>query len=229
MQDTLKFIRRKFIVGRKRFEFLKYSVRYKMGRGNLYDLNDDVNNLRTMSRSINLLDFSKDEDFFLVDECSDATQYGGLSETILEHNTEQQCLTVKSKFQRIAEGFALPTDIMFSGFECQQLFKHEFDNYNGIRVTMRQPPYPCKLGLHIKVSIGNEHELYMGHIVDTVDSADELGPWREYELPIDLLHNQFVVSKLVHPAVDDQFEARGLVFMAESDRPSTATAEREYL
>ena len=56
---------------------------------------------------------------------------------------------------------------MFCGFQNLYLVKNEFDNYNGIRVRMRPPMYPCKIGLHIKVSIGNEHELFMGHILDT--------------------------------------------------------------
>jgi len=43
----------------------------------------------------------------------------------------------------------------------------------------------------LKVSIGNEYELFMGHVVDTVkenETIDGLGPWREYELPVNLMH-----------------------------------------
>ena len=50
---------------------------------------------------------------------------------------------------------------------------------------MRPPCYPCKLGLHIKISIGNEYELFMGHIVDT--NNDMPLEWIDYELPINLL------------------------------------------
>ena len=52
--------------------------------------------------------------------------------------------------------------------------------------------YPCKLGLHIKISIGNEHELFMGHILDT--NNDKPQSWVDYELPINLLQQDFVVS-----------------------------------
>lgn len=57
---------------------------------------------------------------------------------------------------------------------------------------MRPPMYPCKLGLHIKISIGNEHELFMGHILDT--NNDKPQSWVDYELPINLLQQDFVVS-----------------------------------
>ena len=59
---------------------------------------------------------------------------------------------------RDKQGLELPFKAMFSGFKCMYLFKKEFYMYNGIRITMRPPTHPCKLGLHIKISIGSEYE-----------------------------------------------------------------------
>ena len=50
---------------------------------------------------------------------------------------------------------------MFSGLAHNYLMKQEYDDFNGIRVTMRPPMHPCKLGVHLKVSIGNDHELFV--------------------------------------------------------------------
>ena len=87
-----------------------------------------------------------------------------------------------------------------------------------MRITMRQPPYPCKVGLHLKVSIGNEHELYMGHIVDTSGNTNKLGEWQEYELPINIMHHHSVMKKIMNPITQDFFETMGIVFLAESDK-----------
>ena len=50
---------------------------------------------------------------------------------------------------------------MFSGFQNNYLIKKEFEYFNGLRVTMKPPMHPCKVGLHIQVSMGNEHELFV--------------------------------------------------------------------
>ena len=60
----------------------------------------------------------------------------------------------------------------------------QFDNLNGLRITMKPPKYPCKVGLHINVSFGNEYELYVGSVLDNNNQSDE---WQEYELPLNLL------------------------------------------
>jgi len=73
----------------------------------------------------------------MIDEFSDAVEYGGLTETELINNEKDNCLTMKSKFKRMPEGFAVSSQVMFSGFHCIHLFTGEFDNYNGMRVTMR--------------------------------------------------------------------------------------------
>ena len=81
----------------------------------LYDMRHDVRSLLEKHRSINLLDFSKQEDIYLIDEWSDATEHGGLSETELMHNKEDECLTIQSLFRRIPEGVEFPSKVMFSG------------------------------------------------------------------------------------------------------------------
>lgn len=64
------------------------------------------------------------------------------------------------------------------------LFKKEFYLYNGLRVTMRPPSYPVKLGLHIKVNFGSEYELFVGSLLDTSNRSDD---FVQYEIPIGLL------------------------------------------
>ena len=139
-----------------------------------------MNSLRDI-RAVNLADFSSRKETFMLDVYSDASEFGGLSDTDLRH--QKHFLQVLTKFNRVPEGFVLPT-VMFSGFKHFHLFKKDFDSYNGIRIVMKPPRYPCKLGIHIKVSMGNEHELFVGSIVDTKNDSDE---WTTYELPINLL------------------------------------------
>lgn len=71
--DVVKLIRRNLIVARKRLNFMKFNFEYKMQRGHMYDIEHDVKNLSTNHRSINVLDFSRAEDRYLIDEFSDAT------------------------------------------------------------------------------------------------------------------------------------------------------------
>ena len=78
----------------------------------------------------------------------------------------------------------MPTSILFGGFKHMHLFKKEFYLYNGLRVTMRPPSYPIKLGLHIKVNFGSEYELFVGSLLDTGNRSDD---FVQYEIPIGLL------------------------------------------
>ena len=54
----------------------------------------------------------------------------------------------------------LPIDYMFMGFKSLNLYHSNFLYFNSLRVTMRPPPHPCKLGLFIKVNI-KEYEHYV--------------------------------------------------------------------
>ena len=83
---------------------------------------------------------------------------------------------------------------MFCGFQNVYLHKSEYDMFNGLRIKMKPPQYPCKLGLHIKVSIGNEYELFVGHILDTENPRPN--EWQSYEIPINNLHNDMVMNKV---------------------------------
>lgn len=135
--EVVKLFRRNLINARKRFNFFKFNLEYRWQRGNMYDIGHDIQSLQKEHRSINILDFSRKEDFYLIDEFSDAVEYGGLSETGLALNEEDKCLTMQAKFQRMPEGYDISSQVMFCGFDCVHLFTKEFDNYNGMRVTMR--------------------------------------------------------------------------------------------
>jgi hypothetical protein len=84
---------------------------------------------------------------------------------------------------------------------------------------MRPPMYPCKVGIHLKVSIGNEHELYVGHIMDTANPNPE--EWQSYELPLNLFHHDMVLSKVLNPQMDDLFITNGINFSVESDKETS--------
>ena len=99
------------------------------------------------------------------------------------------------------------------------MFKREFDAVNGVRITMKPPRWPCKLGFHIQYTFGNEYELYFGHIVDTNNANPS--KWQDYELPLVLLHNDAVMSKLMRPNMeDDILTTLGCVFKVESTTES---------
>ena len=122
-------------------------------------------------KSLNLLDFSRnrEKDLFLCDVNSDRTRFGGQTETELaihhEEKTGDTYLNIEAKFRKDRSGL-LHIDYMFSGLECLSLVKSHFDYYNGFRITMRPPVYPCKLGVHVNTSI-REFEHFIGHLVDT--------------------------------------------------------------
>jgi hypothetical protein len=192
---SIKEIRRGLIMAQKRFSLFKYNIKFRMERGAFYDIGHDIEGLKK-EKSLNILDLKSKKEFFLLDKYSDAALYGGLSETELEHH-EEGFVRVKAKFIRERTGLQLPTNILFCGFQNIYLIKQEFDHYNGIRITMRPPKHPCKVGIHLKVSIANEHELFVGHIMDT--NNPNPSEFQKYELPISLLHQDFVMSKILNP------------------------------
>ena len=163
----------------------------------------------------------------MIDKFSDATEYGGLSHTELEHHKD--FLRVKCRFQLIPEGFVLPSTVMFSGFKHEHLFKKEFDTYNGLRITMKPPMYPCKVGLHLKVAFGSEHELFVASIVDINNQveSDHLD-WQTYEIPINLLQQHFQLENRLKAPFIDHFVTAGLVFLAESDKESVQVKEDKF-
>ena len=125
----------------------------------MYDMRQDIDSF-DQKRVINVIDFKNRQEAFLLGVRSDATDFGGQTETDIQyiHNNNDGFLRMQSHFIRERESLHLQNDVMFSGWENNYLLKQEFDMFNGMRITMRPPPYPCKVGLHIKMSIGNEYE-----------------------------------------------------------------------
>jgi len=110
---------------------------------------------------------------------------------------------------------------MFCGFQCQNLSLVQFENWNGLRLTMRKPVYPCKVGLILRTGL-NEYDHYAGHILD-VDTrprqdipAEE--PYMEYEIPIELMTHDSISNSLVKNATENVFECRGLTFSLETSQ-----------
>lgn len=54
----------------------------------------------------------------------------------------------------------LPIDYMFFGFRSLSLFQASFQYFNGLRIVMKPPSYPCKLGIYVQVSL-KEYEHYV--------------------------------------------------------------------
>ena len=60
----------------------------------------------------------------------------------------------------------MPIDYMFGGFQCINLVTKDFDYFNGFRITMRRPEYPCKFGIYLSTNL-KEYEHFVAHLVDT--------------------------------------------------------------
>jgi hypothetical protein len=165
IQETRRYL----IMAKKRLNFFKYSLNYKLSTKSMMNLKYDEELLfnppslteGASRRQMNLIDFSSKSDFFLIDEFSDSSEFGGLTETKLEHHQEEGYLSVMTKFVKDKQGLVLPFDAMFGGFKCMHLFKREYYMYNGIRVTMRPPMHPCKVGIHIKMGISSDYEHFV--------------------------------------------------------------------
>jgi hypothetical protein len=99
---------------------------------------------------------------------------------------------MKSQFVVEKSGL-VPIDHMFSGFKCMNIVKHNYDYFNGFRITMRRPIYPCKFGIYMQTNL-KEYEHYVGHILDTGPSSPE---FVEYEIPVKLMVHDLITAKLV--------------------------------
>ena len=86
-----------------------------------------------------------------------------------DRSSEDTFLNIEAKLKKDRTGL-VPINYMFSGFECINLVQQTFDWYNGFRITMRRPTYPCKFGVYILTSFSNEVEHFCGHIVDVTSS-----------------------------------------------------------
>jgi len=81
--NWVKQVQRSLLISKKRFSLLKYNALQRFSGGQLYDPSSEMND--SLQKSLNLLDFdaNNDKDLFMLDEYSDRSEYGGLSETTL--------------------------------------------------------------------------------------------------------------------------------------------------
>ena len=95
----------------------------------------------------------------------------------------------------------------------------QFENWNGLKLTMRRPIYPCKVGLYLKTGM-NDYDHYVGHIldVDTRPRKEIPGeePFVEYEIPIEMMVHDSITNQLVKNATEDTFDCRGITFCVET-------------
>lgn len=101
------------------------------------------------------------------------------------HNEKHNYLRMGAKFIREKQGLEIENNVMFCGFQNNWIPKNTFDCFNGFRVTMKPPPYPCKFGVHLKVGLHNDYEPFSGVILDTNNSNRD--QWKSYELPLSLM------------------------------------------
>jgi len=82
MKQIVKDIRKTGIVIRKRFSLFKYNMQMKRQVG-IYDPDIESQMLNQGVRSMNLFDFSngKMADYYLLDDYSDASEFGGETES----------------------------------------------------------------------------------------------------------------------------------------------------
>lgn len=107
----------------------------------------------------------------------------------------------------------VPIDYMFGGFQCLDLVRRNFDNFNGIRITMRQPQHPLKFGIYMQTSM-REYEHFVGHVVDTHPEPSE--EWVQYELPFNLMMHSSVMSRMVFYHGTEYITTKGITVSTEA-------------
>ena len=117
---------------------------------------------------------------------------------------------------------------MFCGFQCINLAKINYDYFNGFRIVMEKPQYPCKFGAHLQTNL-KEYEHYVGHLVDVHPEskpADGI-QWVEYEIPIWLMmHNR--IHRITRAPISDNFEMKGItLFMQKHELSKTQDEDEE--
>ncbi|CDW79505.1 UNKNOWN [Stylonychia lemnae] len=199
MDKIVLHLRRTSIVMKKRFELFKYNISHKFNHG-FYDPEGDQSQVDGSRRAMNIFDFAQTRDLILLDPYSDASQFGGESQ---------------QEFEKISEpGISFCKNIVvLIMIQTIQMANTQFDNFNGIRITMRPPSHPAKLGLYINVSF-REYEHYIGHLLDIQNPRSDL--FQQYEIPLSLLTNANVRDKVLQKEVEETFNVKGLTFTAES-------------
>lgn len=76
MLRSVREVRRGAILAKKRFDLLKYNLKFKLQRGGLYDIQQDIEGLRS-HKTMNILDLKSKSEMYLLDLLSDASEYGG--------------------------------------------------------------------------------------------------------------------------------------------------------
>jgi len=183
------------VIAKKKLALLKYNAKVKWQYGIYNPAEEEL----ITERSINLLDFENHADYYLIEEFSDSSEYGGESSCTLENSDSS--LKMKGQLRRERSDL-LPIDYMFAGFKCQDLVQHKFTYFNGFRVTMRPPALPCRFGIVIEHSLRN-FDYFQAHIIDTNNQEKE--SFISYEIPVRLMVNAKVNSRMVKlPAEVDE-------------------------
>jgi hypothetical protein len=102
-------------------------------------MGQDIDTLQKTEKVMNIMDMSNPSEIFLLDEYSDATEFGGLSESKMLHNVKDGYLRLQAQFIRERQGLQMIEKVMFCGFTNSYLLKQEYDMYNGLRIVMRPP------------------------------------------------------------------------------------------
>lgn len=119
---------------------------------------------------------------------------------------------IQSKLIRDKTGL-LPISYMFSGFQCVNLMKSEYQLYNGFRITMKPPKVPVKFGAHFVTNL-YEVEHFVAHILDDQNPSEE---WVQYEIPVPLMINNQVKSRMIRhlDSFEDSFNMKALDLFIE--------------
>eukprot|EP00347_Sterkiella_histriomuscorum_P022452 403338435 len=199
---------------KKRFQLFQYNLKIKKQIG-IYNPGVEQGMMES-NRSLNLLDFSKFEDFYLLDQYSDASELGGESKCELTQIEDQEnkdtFLRVTGKLQRESSNL-LRIDYMFLGFKQFQMITSKYDYYNGVRIVMKPPMQPAKLGLVIQ-STFREFEHYSGFLLD--NNNPNPNQYQSYEIPINLMTNHNIRDRIMQNKYGGSFICKGLTFCVES-------------
>lgn len=85
--ETFKQIRRLGIVMKKRVGLFKYNVQMKKQMG-IYNPETEQAMMEKQTRQLNMFDFRNTSDVFLLDQYTDASEFGGESDCAIEQIME---------------------------------------------------------------------------------------------------------------------------------------------
>ena len=211
--SILTELRRYPILLRKKFHFRRQNVRASIERARrdndvqaAYDVGHDEAR-QTQHQSITLLDFALKEDFFLVDHVSDATEFGGETQSTLSHHRGEH-LRLQSSFRRERDKLA-PISTLFAGFKCDSLFRRQFPFFNGLRVELINNGAPVKVGVNLLLFQG-QFESFTGVIVDRNHN------WTSYELPFFNMLAHSNRELMTNAPFFEHYELRNFFLLVES-------------